>query len=80
MLKATERLKTYRYINIITLILNCTEPVFANLLRSPGIDSQPGGIDSSESIPGLLHVYKYGLSILAVKRLHNAQVSGFKIL
>ena len=24
-----------------------------NLIRSPGIDSQPGGIDSSESIPGL---------------------------
>ncbi len=22
------------------------EPVFGNLLRSPGIDSQPGGIDS----------------------------------
>jgi hypothetical protein len=22
------------------------EPVFLNLLRSPGIDSQPGGIDS----------------------------------
>jgi hypothetical protein len=49
------------------------EPVFVNLLRSPGFDSQPGGpvtatlfvvtacqstkaggIDSSESIPGLL--------------------------
>jgi hypothetical protein len=28
------------------------ETVFVNLLRSPGIDSQPGGIDSSESIPG----------------------------
>ncbi len=25
---------------------NATEPVFVNLLRSPGIDSQPGGIDS----------------------------------
>jgi hypothetical protein len=23
-----------------------TEPVFVNLSRSPGIDSQPGGIDS----------------------------------
>jgi hypothetical protein len=23
-----------------------TEPVFLNLLGSPGIDSQPGGIDS----------------------------------
>ncbi len=30
------------------------EPVFVNLLGSPGIDSQHGGIDSSESIPGLL--------------------------
>ncbi len=25
-----------------------------NLLRSPEIDSQPGGIDALESIPGLL--------------------------
>jgi hypothetical protein len=31
-----------------------TEPVFVNLLRGPGIDSQPGGINSLESIPGLL--------------------------
>ncbi len=30
-----------------------SEPVFVNLLMSPGIDSQPGGIDSSESIPGI---------------------------
>ncbi len=30
-----------------------TEPVFVNLIKSPGIDSQPGGIDSLESIPGL---------------------------
>jgi hypothetical protein len=29
------------------------EPVFVDLLRSPRIDSQPGEIDSSESIPGL---------------------------
>ncbi len=28
--------------------------LFVNLLRRPGIDSRPGGIDSSESIPGLL--------------------------
>jgi hypothetical protein len=28
-------------------------PVFVNLLRSPEIDFQPGGIDFSESIPGL---------------------------
>jgi hypothetical protein len=33
----------------------CTaESVFVNHLRSPGIDSQPGRIDSSVSIPGLL--------------------------
>jgi hypothetical protein len=30
------------------------EPEFLNLLRSPGNDSQPGEIDSLESIPGLL--------------------------
>jgi hypothetical protein len=34
-------------------VLRNPEPVFVNLIRSPGIDSQPGGIDSSESIPGL---------------------------
>ncbi len=37
------------------------EPVYANHLRSPEIDSRPGGINSSESIPGSLNVYKYGL-------------------
>jgi hypothetical protein len=26
-------------------LLNIPEPVFLNLLRSPGIDSQPGGFD-----------------------------------
>ncbi len=31
-----------------------SEPEHVNLLTSPGIDSQPGGIDSSESISGLL--------------------------
>jgi hypothetical protein len=30
------------------------EPVFVDLLRSPGIDSQPGGIDSLDSILGIL--------------------------
>jgi hypothetical protein len=39
-----------------------TELVFVDLLGIPGIDSQPGGIDSLESIPGL-YVYKFGLSI-----------------
>ncbi len=28
-----------------------SEPVFVNLLRSPGINSKPGGIDLSISIP-----------------------------
>jgi hypothetical protein len=27
-----------------------SESAFVNILRSPGIDSQPGGIDSLESI------------------------------
>ncbi len=37
------------------------ESVFVNILRSPGIDSQPGGIDSLESI----HVLHKGLQIRA---------------
>jgi hypothetical protein len=36
-----------------TLQLRGPETVFGNILRNPGIDSQPGGIDSSESITGL---------------------------
>jgi hypothetical protein len=39
-----------------------TEPVFENLFRSPGIDSQPGGIYSVEC----LNVYKYGLSTVSL--------------
>jgi hypothetical protein len=31
-----------------------SEPECLYILRSPGIDSQPGGIDFLESIPGLL--------------------------
>jgi hypothetical protein len=31
-----------------------TDPEFVNPLRSQGIDSQPGRIDTLESIPGLL--------------------------
>jgi hypothetical protein len=33
------------------------EPEFVNLSRSPGIDSQPGLIKSSESIPVLLKLF-----------------------
>ncbi len=49
---------------------DCAELVFLNLLRSPGIDSQPGWYDnpiwrtSRQAIgcmTGSLHVYKYGL-------------------
>ncbi len=36
--------------------LGLPKPVFANLSRSPGIDSQPGKIDSSESIPELIQL------------------------
>jgi hypothetical protein len=38
----------------LSLFSPSPEAVFVNLLRSSGIDSQRGGIDSSESIPGLL--------------------------
>ena len=31
-----------------------SEHEFVNLLRGPGINSQPGRIDSLESIPGLI--------------------------
>jgi hypothetical protein len=41
------------------------EPVFVNLLRSPGIDSQPGRIDSSNRFMGYMNVYKYELWDLA---------------
>jgi hypothetical protein len=43
-----------------------SEPVIVKLLMSPGIDSQPGGIDCLESIYGLLNVYKFGLCFLAI--------------
>ncbi len=52
-----------------------TEPVYVNLLRSPGMDFQPGGpvrqpyltyrparlYMVAESIPGLLKIYKFEL-------------------
>jgi hypothetical protein len=37
------------------------EPEFANLLMSPGIDSQHGEIDSLEPILSSLNVNKFGL-------------------
>jgi hypothetical protein len=42
------------------------ELVFVNHLKSPGIDSQPAGIDCSKSIPGL----HKRLQILALKTRH----------
>jgi hypothetical protein len=44
------------------------EPVFVNPLRSPGIDSQPGGVDSSESIPGLFKRLQIRGQFLTVSR------------
>jgi hypothetical protein len=40
---------------VFKININGSEPAFVNLLRSPGIDFQPGGI------MGFLNVYKYGL-------------------
>jgi hypothetical protein len=40
-----------------TVLINSremSEPVFVNLLRSPGMNSSPGGIDSFESISEIL--------------------------
>ncbi len=37
------------------------EPVFVGFLKNPGIDSQPGGIDSPDGFLGSINVYKYGL-------------------
>ncbi len=52
------------------------EPVFVNLLRSPGIDFQSGGIEFLESIPGLhkrLQVWVQGVILYVMDgpcRLH----------
>ncbi len=58
---------------------------FVHLLRSPGIDSQPGGIDSLESIPGLLKrlqiralIYKVGVN-MSTTTVHHL-LYGFRIL
>jgi hypothetical protein len=61
--------KTVMYLHcmakIVTVINQCLRSLylyfygarnFVNLLRIPGIDSQPGGIDFFESIPGLLKI------------------------
>jgi hypothetical protein len=48
-----------------------TESVFLDLLRRPEIDSQPGGIGSSESIHGLNKRSLYSLHLLAVAEKMN---------
>jgi hypothetical protein len=48
--------------SVSTLLNYRTEPEFVNFLRSPGIDSQPGGIDSLNRFLGSLNVYKFGQS------------------
>jgi|688.fasta_scaffold199684_1 hypothetical protein len=46
------------------------EPVFVDLLRSPRIDSQPGKINSSESIPGLHKHLQMRAQVKAVTDSH----------
>ncbi len=55
-----ERIKVY----YLEQKYNNTEPEFVNLLRSQGIDSQTGGIDSLESIPGLLKRLQIRVSVI----------------
>ncbi len=52
-----------------------SEPEFGNLLMSPGIDSQPGGIDSLESMPGLLKL----LQILALHSKGSIRIPAFSL-
>jgi hypothetical protein len=55
--------------------------LYVNLLRSPGIDSQPGGKDTSESISGLLKHLQYGLcpEIDSKESLPQAYVASVRI-
>ncbi len=48
------------------------EPLFVNFLRSPGIDSQPGGIDSSGSIPGLHKRLQIRAQIILLGQKNNS--------
>jgi hypothetical protein len=41
---------SYIFSSGILSTVKCTEPEFVNLLRSPGIDSQPDGINSWASL------------------------------
>jgi hypothetical protein len=65
-----------RYYEILSLLLSVSGMVveesgheFVHLLRSPGIDSQPGGFGSLESMPGLLK----RLSLSCKKNSSNLQ-------
>jgi hypothetical protein len=54
--------------------------VFVNILRSPGIDSQPGRIHSLASIPRLLKHYKYGLWCFQKQMLYYDVYVGVPVL
>ncbi len=47
-------IRTFSFLSNLLLINDTPEPISVNILSSPGIDSQPSRIDSSESFPGLL--------------------------
>jgi hypothetical protein len=58
------------------------KPVFVNPFKEPGIDNQPGGIDSLESNPGLLkrlqiraQFYKSLIFGLALLQFHILETS-----
>ena len=54
---------------------NATEPVFVNLLRSPGIDSQPGGVDPWNRFLGSINVNKYGLCTVVTKMAFDSKLN-----
>ncbi len=69
-----------------TRAIQYSEPVFVNLLRVPRIYSQPGGIDSSESIPGRLkrlHILaqdsKETANCLLIKIIAKGEITNYKI-
>ncbi len=54
---------------------NATEPVFVNLLRRPGIDSQPGGVDPCNRFLGSINVNKYGLCTVVTKMAFDSKLN-----
>ncbi len=57
-----------------------SEPEFVNLLRSTGIDSQPGGIDSLESIPGLLKLLQIRAQVRVLVRCSHRSGSALPVI